>query len=347
VTSVKTRIESIGTYLPDKVVSNEELVRDNPALDGRVISRAIGIDYRRVCDRDSENSHELALKAARRCLEDSQYTASELDIILVTSISRSRSSLDRHYFEPSQAAALARDLGATKAIHFDVVNACAGMSTGILVLNNMIAAGRVKTGMVVSGEATSDISANAVREMTGAIDSQFASLTVGDAGAAVVLDKAIDESNVINFVGLFTKAEHARLCVAKPSDKSASVAMYTDPALASLNHLDYCFRLLEKTLEDRGTNIVEEGIDYWIFHQVALPLIEGGTKMVEDSLYRNGHRVETINTVRKYGNTSSAALFVTLDDGLKGGLFKETKNVLLIPMASGFVAGMINLTITK
>jgi 3-oxoacyl-[acyl-carrier-protein] synthase III len=162
----KARIESLGSYLPEKIVSNDDLVKNNPALDGSIITKVTGIKHRRVYDGDSEDSHQLALKAAKNCLRESRYSASDLEVVIVTSISRTRKSAHRTYLEPSGASALAKELGATNALSFDVANACAGLSTGILILNNLIVSGRYKNGLVVSGEATTSIAMNAASEMT-------------------------------------------------------------------------------------------------------------------------------------------------------------------------------------
>src|SRR6185437_16840744 len=175
----KARIESLGSYLPPKIVSNDDLVKDNPALDGSIITKVTGIKNRRVYDSDKEDSHQLAVKAATDCLRESRYSAADLEVVIITSISRTRKSAHRNYLEPSAASALARELGATRALTFDVANACAGLMTGILVLNNLIASGRYKNGLVVSGEATTPIAMHAASEMTTTFDPQFAALTVG------------------------------------------------------------------------------------------------------------------------------------------------------------------------
>ncbi|WP_078911747.1 hypothetical protein [Streptomyces sp. NRRL WC-3742] len=82
---------------------------------------------------------------------------------------------------------LAQELGLERAARFDVSNACAGMLTGVIVLDRLIRSGRARRGMVVSGEQLSTITATPVAEISDALDPQFASLTVGDAGAAVIL----------------------------------------------------------------------------------------------------------------------------------------------------------------
>jgi 3-oxoacyl-(acyl-carrier-protein) synthase III len=343
----KARIESLGSYLPKTIMSNDDLVKDNPALDGSLIEKVTGIQYRHVFDSDTEDSHQLAVKAARNCLSESQYSASDIEVVIVTSISRSRKSEHRLYLEPSGASALAKELGATNALSFDVANACAGLSTGILILNNLIASGRYRNGLVVSGEVTTPVAANAANEMTESFDQQFASLTVGDAGAAVVLDRAIDDSNVISFIKLFTKADEAHLCIGKPSDKNPSPAMYTDPALATTKNADYLIKFAQKELADRGTSIEEQAIDYLIPHQVAAPLTAEVIKRCNAAFYKDERSFESIDTLEKYGNTSSASLIVTLHDGIKNGLLQGTKNLLIVPMASGFVAGLMLVTMTR
>jgi 3-oxoacyl-(acyl-carrier-protein) synthase III len=343
----KARIESLGSYLPQKIVSNDDLVKNNPALDGSIIAKVTGIKHRRVYDSDSEDSHQLAIKAARNCLRESRYSASDLEVVIVTSISRSRNSAHRIYLEPSGASVLAKELGATNALSFDVANACAGLSTGILILNNLIVSGRYKNGLVVSGEATTPIAMNAASEMATTFDPQFAALTVGDAGAAVVLDRAIDNSNVISLIKLFTKADDAHLCIAKPSDKSPSFAMYTDPELATAKHATYLIRFAEKTLADRGTSIDEQAVDYLIPHQVAAPLTAEIIKRCNAAFYMNKRTFESLSTLEEYGNTSSTSLIVTLHDGINKGLIRGTKNLLIVPMASGFVAGLILVTVTR
>jgi 3-oxoacyl-(acyl-carrier-protein) synthase III len=343
----KARIESLGSYLPPKIVSNDDLVKNNPALDGSIIAKVTGIKHRRVYDSESEDSHQLAVKAATNCLRESRYSAKDLEVIIVTSISRTRKSAHRTYLEPSAASALAKELGATNALSFDVANACAGLSTGILILNNLIVSGRYKNGLVVSGEATTPIATNAASEMTTTFDPQFAALTVGDAGAAVVLDRAVDNSNVISLIKLFTKADDAHLCIAKPSDKRPSPAMYTDPELATTKHAEYAIKFVQKTLADRGTNIYNHAVDYLILHQVAAPLTAEVIKRCNAAFYENKRSFESISTLEKYGNTSSASLIVTLHDAIKKGSIRGTKNLMIVPMASGFVAGIILLTVTR
>jgi 3-oxoacyl-[acyl-carrier-protein] synthase-3 len=343
----KARIESLGSYLPQTIMSNDELVEGSPVLSGSLIEKVTGIKQRRVYDIDTEDSHQLALKAARNCLRESQYSASDIEVVIITSISRSRKSAHRTYLEPSAAAALARELGIPNALCFDVANACAGLSTGMLILNNLIVSGRYQNGLVVSGEATTQIAMHAASEMTTTFDPQFAALTVGDAGAAVVLDRAVDDNNVIDLIKLFTKADDAHLCIAKPSDKRPSPAMYTDPALASPKNADYTIGFAKQTIAERGITADEHEVDYLILHQVAAPLSAEVAKRCNTAFYGDRRTMESLSTLEKYGNTSSASLIVTLHDAIESGLVRGTKNIAIVPMASGYVSGLILITMTR
>ncbi|MGV9299084.1 hypothetical protein [Amycolatopsis sp. NPDC003676] len=184
---VKSTIEAVGAYLPAREVTTAELM-SKLAIDAPLdLEKVSGVAARRVRGVDAEgrpeDSFSIALAAAREALANSRYAAAELDVIISCSITRTRG--EDFCLEPSFALMLRSELGAHRAIHFDVSNACAGMMTGVLLLDRMIRSGAVRRGLVVSGECITPISDTAVREIAQKYDPQFASLTVGDAGAAV------------------------------------------------------------------------------------------------------------------------------------------------------------------
>ncbi|MFJ2477492.1 hypothetical protein ACIOWI_31700 [Streptomyces sp. NPDC087659] len=113
-----------------------------------------GMAERRVADDTGDSPEDcltMAVSAARECLGRSRYSADEIDIVISCSISRTTDGR-RHQFEPSFARRIAGELGADRAIHFDVSNACAGMMTGVYLLDRMIRSGEVRNGLVLSGE---------------------------------------------------------------------------------------------------------------------------------------------------------------------------------------------------
>ena len=117
-----------------------------------------------------------------------------------------------------------------RAISFDLSNACAGMMTGVFILNDMIRQGRIRRGMVVSGEYISDLGLNAAREVRTVMSKQLASLTLGDAGAAAIVERAPEGAPGIEVAGFTTLSKHSRLCLAFPGeDRSRRVDVHRCP----------------------------------------------------------------------------------------------------------------------
>ncbi|MGV9482842.1 3-oxoacyl-[acyl-carrier-protein] synthase III C-terminal domain-containing protein [Gordonia aichiensis] len=185
-----------------------------------------------------------------------------------------------------------------------------------------------------------------MNEISEKYDLQFASLSVGDSGCAVVLDQAVDEADMIHYVELFTAAEHSHLCLGMPSDKSAGVALYTDNRKM---HNEARFMLWPDAqgtfLEQRGRTFADEQFDYIIHHQfgaAAVPYINGvaarefGTPMPPD-----------LNVIEKYGNTSTTSHFIVLHDQLSEQRIETGSKLLMVPAASGVVAGFLSTTISS
>ncbi|MEV0856322.1 3-oxoacyl-ACP synthase III family protein [Nocardia fluminea] len=344
----QSRFESIGAYLPSDILSTTELIsrlKTPPSFD---LERITGVKERRVRDtrpESLEDSFTLAVNAARDCLSRSRYAPGELDVIISSSITRSNNGT-RMYMEPSFASTIAKTLGAEHAITFDVSNACAGMLTGTYILDRMIRSGVVRNGMVVSGEAITPIAETAVNEISEKYDLQFASLSVGDSGCAVVLDRAVDDADKIHYIELLTAAEHSHLCLGMPSDKSSGVALYTDNRKM---HNEARFLLWPDAqgtfLEQQGRDFAGEQFDYIIHHQfgaAAVPYInavaarEFGAEMPPD-----------LNVIEKYGNTSTTSHFIVLHDQLADDNIAAGSKLLMVPAASGVVAGFLSATISS
>ncbi|ASF09004.1 putative 3-oxoacyl-[acyl-carrier-protein] synthase III [Nocardia brasiliensis NBRC 14402] len=343
-----SRFESLGAYLPDKRVTTTELLsrlKTPPAFD---LEKVTGIAERRVHDTspDSyEDSCALAVKAADDCLSRSRYAADELDVVISTSITRSRHAT-RMYMQPSLASTIAESIGATTATTFDVSNACAGMMTGTYILDRMIRAGLVRNGMVVSGEAITPISDTAVEEISEQYDLQFASLTVGDSGAAVVLDRAVDDGDRIEYIELATAAQFSHLCLGMPSDKSQGIALYTDNRQM---HNEARFLLWTDTqrayYSAQRTTFAAEKFDFLIHHQFGAAAVPFMNAIAEREF---GAPMPTdLNVLSKYGNTSTTSHFIVLHDYLSRGEIPAGSRLLMVPAASGVVGGFLSTTISS
>lgn len=343
-----SRFESIGAYLPEKIVTTEELVSrlsTPPAFD---LEKVTGVRERRVHDsrpESYEDSFTLAREALEDCLSRSQYSGSEIEVVISTSITRSKNGT-KMYMEPSFASGLAQHIGAENAITFDLSNACAGMLSGTYILDRMIRSGMVRNGIVVSGEAITPIADTAVEEISDKYDLQFASLTVGDSAAAVVLDRSVDEADRIDYIELVTASEFSHLCLGMPSDKSSGVALYTDNRKM---HNEARFLLWTDSqrmfYETRGTTFAEENFDYIIHHQFGAAAIPFMNAIAEREFCTP--MPPDLNVISKYGNTSSTSHFIVLHDQLSRGEIPSGAKLLMVPAASGVVGGFLSTTISS
>jgi 3-oxoacyl-[acyl-carrier-protein] synthase-3 len=339
-----TRFESLGAYLPEGVQATSDLIASMTNTPQFSVEEITGIRTRRVHAKH-EDSFQLALRAAKDCLSRSRYVPGDLDIVINTSITRSKDGR-MFYFEPSFAGMLAQELGATRAIHFDVSNACAGMMTGVFLLDRMIKAGTVRRGLVVSGEAITPISRSAAREISEPWDPQFGSLTVGDSGAAVVVDAAESDDDKIHYIELFTAAEYSHLCIGKPSDKSPFPALYTNnPEMHKKERVQMWPLFLKAFLEKRGASFQDEKYDYIVQHQVGARAISNFTRVGGAIL--ETEMPESLSVVEDLGNTASTSHFVVLHQHMKEKKVKKGAKVLMVPAASGLVTGCLSTTITS
>ena len=218
------RIESVGVKLPAKRLTTADLM-SRTSHDTKIqLERLTGIHERHVVG-PGENSFTLATGAARDCLSHSRHQPSDIEMLISTSITRSKGGSSQS-FEPPLSLYVKQAIGVTHAVNFDLSNACAGMLTGVFVLQDLVARGEISCGMVVSGEYISHLSWNAARQIRSLFSKQLASLTLGDAGAAVIVERAPTGSG-IDVIGFTTLAEHSRLCLAFPSSVGPGAQMYT------------------------------------------------------------------------------------------------------------------------
>ncbi len=334
----KSRIESIGLYLPERRVSTAELIgrmEKKPDFD---LEQITGIAERRVRSAE-EDSFALARKAAEDCLKHSSIRAEDLEIVIFTSITRFRDGLTVH-FEPTMSLQLKQALGASAAQNFDVSNACAGMLTGVYLLDNMIRAGVVKNGMVVSGECITPIAETAVREIRDPIDDQFASLTVGDSGAACILDNRGSAVEGIELIDFATAADRSMLCFGKPSDRGPGVAMYTKTREMHRN-IKYLPYFLENLYQRNGQQLCPEAYDFIIAHQVSVGTIICYLQVLQ-AHYQTEEMPPALFSVHDCGNTSTTTHWVALYRALQEGKVPAGARVLFIGVASGINVGCMS-----
>ncbi len=339
----RVKLESMGVYLPERVVSMEELVgrcKRRPRWD---LERITGIKARRVAE--GEFAQDLAIKAARRALALSRYGAGDLDALICTSISK-HNAQDRFTMEPSTAHLIAAALGAERAIGFDLVNACAGMLNGIYVLQGMIRSGAIRRGMVVSGEQNMPLAESAIREIRHSFDGQIAALTLGDAGAAVIVDAVDsvepgDARTGFHWMELVTGAKHDHYCYSRPSSKGRGGILITKARGLQRKGSEHFPYYLKRAID--GTGWTFDDIQHAIPHQVSVRAITQGVRAVKR--YLGCELPDCFRaTAERYANTTTTSHFVALHELIMNGQLESGHNVLFISGASGIVISHATMT---
>jgi 3-oxoacyl-[acyl-carrier-protein] synthase-3 len=336
------RIAGVGRRLPPTHLTTAEVMRSTRHRTRIDLERLTGIKERRVSAGD-EDSLSLAVAAARDCLARSGRRAEDIELVVSCSITKYRDGLVQ-WLEPTTALAVARAIGATGATTFDLSNACAGTLSGVLVANNWVRRGAIRRALVVSGEYISQLTNNAARHIRSIVSRELASLTLGDAGGAVLVERAEAGQPGITFAGFTTVAEHSRLCLAYPAHHHEGARMFTRSRAIQQAAIADIPGLLSEALDAAGLRI--DDVDHVIPHQTSAKAIRKGMAEMTEVL-GGTPRNPVVVTVDRYGNTASTTHVVALVEELDAGRLRPGDRVALLALASGLEIGVVLFTVDE
>jgi amino acid adenylation domain-containing protein len=333
-----TVMESIGTYLPAAMMSTDAVLAGCVNPIGIPLERLTGIKHRRVAG-DGEFSIDLARHAATDCLARSSYGADDIDLIISCNISRYDGPANKFTFEPSTAARLRDQCGLTNALAFDLTNACAGMFTGITVADAFLRTGLVQRAMVVSGEYITHLIGNAQQEIEGPMDSRLACLTVGDAGAAVILERGPNDRVGFHELDMATLSKYSNLCIGKASSgEHGGAIMLVDSIAATAAAVKRSVPYVGSTMLRHGWR--PEHCDHILMHQTSDASLNDAVIAVNRMFgYTAAHPGNVISNLAERGNTASTTHFVALSDHIRGNRIKSGDNVVFGISGSGATVG--------
>ena len=184
-----SRFAAIGAVVPERRVTTDALMASTKHRTHIELERLTGIRERHVVA-EGEDSYTLALGAARdalahwdgSCRGSGRADRVEHEPVMWGVCERSSSRRSN--------VSLKEALGAGRAMSFDLANACAGMLTGVFILNDLIRRAGSGVGWSSAASTSQPLGANAAREVRTVMSKQLASLTLGDAGAAAILERA-------------------------------------------------------------------------------------------------------------------------------------------------------------
>ncbi len=314
-TGRRAQFRGVGGYLPERVVTNDELAVGMDTSDAWIRERT-GIRERRIAAPDEKTS-DLALEASRRALAAAGRSACELDLIVLAT-----ATPDRTF--PSTATAVQAGLGMTEGAAFDVQAVCSGFIYALAVADNFIRAGQSQRALVIGAETFSRILDWNERET---------SVLFGDGAGAVVLEACEDDPRHLLSTHLHSDGRHGGL-------------LYVDGGPSStrtVGHLRMKGREVFKHAVTNLAGVVDEAlaanglgpeaIDWVVPHQANLRILRAtGRKLgIGDD--------RVIVTVDRHANTSAASIPLALAAGVGDGRIAEGDMLLFEAMGGGFTWG--------
>ncbi|OBF36771.1 non-ribosomal peptide synthetase [Mycobacterium sp. ACS1612] len=333
-----TVIESIGTYLPAEVVSTEAVVAGCTAEVGIPLGRLTGILNRRVVG-PGEYASDLARQAIDDCLARSSHEPDDIDLIVACNTSRYDGPEFRLVFEPGTAVRLRDRCGLSNALAFDISNACAGMWTGITVADAYLKTGQIRRAMVVSGEYISLLAETAQKEIEGPMDPRLACLTLGDAGAAVILERSANDRIGFHDIDMATLGAYSRLCVAKPSEgPHGGAVMVTDSIAATVVAVKAAVPYVAAVMRRHGWR--PQNCDHLLIHQTSESSLRDAMLAINREFGKTAaHPGNTIFNLAERGNTASTSHWVALKDHILNNRIQSGDRMVFGISGSGQTVG--------
>lgn len=303
---------------------------DRLGMGHRMLGELTGIVARRTWP-ESVMPSDIAALAGEAAIRDSGIDRARIGVLISTSVCRD-------YLEPSTAAFAHRKLSLSPdCANFDLGNACLAFLNGVQVIGNMIERGQVEAGIVVDGEnSTHVLEATLRRLLDPGSDPQtfrdnFATLTLGSGGAAVVLcrsDLAPPERDhrVVGGVAL-AATEHVNLC------KGTAEGMTTDASGLLIAGVALAKRTYEKAGRELGWEA--DTLDELLIHQVS----EVHTDKLCQALALDPARVTRIYP--EYGNIGPASIPFALAKAREAGRLERGKRLGLLGIGSGLNCAMM------
>lgn len=313
-----SKIIGIGSYAPQKVLTNFDLEKLVDTNDEWIVSRT-GIKQRHIAV--NENTSDLATKAAIEALNDSNLKAEDLDYIIVATCTPDK-------FIPSTACIVQKHIGAKNAAAFDVSAACTGFVYALHLANSLIKGDSANNVLIIGADIFSKI-----------INWEDRSTCVlfGDGAGAAILSKS-DEVGLISSK-IHSDGEKWEGFVVDALDvRNPFVDKEQNDNYVYMNGGEI-FKFAVKAFENSAKEVLDiskisiDEIDYVIPHQANYRIIETISRRLKIPMSK------FITNLDEFGNTSAASVPIALYDGVKSGKIKKGDKILLVAFGGGLTWG--------
>lgn len=314
-------IYSTGSHLPESVVPNEKLAHFPPSSI-KLIAEKTGILSRRIAPEGACTS-DLAIEAARRCLQKVDFPAEHIQGIVL-----STSSPDR--MQPATATRVQHELGAINAFAFDINSVCSGSTFGICMSDALIKSGKFENILFIAAEMYSKI----------LYKRDFCTFPLFGDGAGAILFRAANTDRGVYHSCLRTDgSSSSAICVPAggtmlPFEKLNGPRMayfkMNGPTVFEFATSKGTEIILE-LMEEAGVTL--EDVNWFICHQANINIIQTIASRL------GAPKEKFVVNLDRYANTASASVLVALDEAISGNVIREGDLVVISAFGGGLSWG--------
>lgn len=323
-TPFRSRVAGIGSYLPEKILSNHDLEKMVDTNDQWIRERT-GIERRHMAA-EGQYTSDLCLKATERALADAQLKASDIDLILIATVSPDQ-------VMPNTASVLQQKLGITNTPCLDISAACSGFVYGVSIADQFIRTGMYKNVLVIGAEV--------LHRLVNYKDRETCILFGDGAGAWILSRTDYASEDGIFSTHLRANGELGELFVLPAG---GSKIPFSQDVLEKNQQFVVMkgreiFRHAVRTLTDvchealKANNVESAQVDWLVPHQANVRILDS----VAD--YFEIPKEKVIVSLNETGNTSAASIPLAFDLAVKEGKIKRGQMILLAAFGAGLTSG--------
>lgn len=314
---MQSRIIATGSYLPQKIVTNSDLVKTVETSNEWIIERT-GIEQRHIAA-EGELTSDLAAAAAKKAIANSGLKAEEIEMIIVAT-----TTPDLTF--PATATTVQAKIGAKAAFAFDIQAVCSGFVFAIATADNFIKSGQVKNALVIGADKLSSI-----------VDWQDRNTCVlfGDGAGAVILQATEEENRGVIASSLYSDGTLNDILKTSGGPSSNQKSGFIEMAGKEVfkHAVDKMVKSVIATLAKAGLNTKD--IDLLVPHQANLRILNAVATRLELP------EEKVIVTVQKHANTSAASIPLALDHANSQKKIKDGDVVVLEALGGGLTWGSV------
>jgi 3-oxoacyl-[acyl-carrier-protein] synthase-3 len=329
-----SKIIGLGHYVPDNVVTNDDLSKVMDTNDAWIQERTGIKERRHVVSGDGDTTTTMGVKAAKIAIERAGIDKDDIDFIVFATLSPD-------YYFPGPGVLVQRDLGIKTIGALDVRNQCSGFVYAISIADQYIKTGMYKNVLVIGSELHSH-----GLDMT--TRGRGVSVIFGDGAGAAVLSREEDNSKGILSTHLHSEGQHAEeLSLIAPgmgkrwvndiiADNDPNDESYFPYMNGQFVFKNAVVRFSEVIIEGLEKNKLKStDIDLLVPHQANLRI----SQFIQKKFQLTDNQV--FNNIMKYGNTTAASIPIALTEAWEEGKVKDSDLVVLAAFGSGFTWGSV------